>query len=63
MALRVGRLEIGDRELDVMFQGLQGLVAEEFFDMVHVRATAEQFRGTRPPEGVSRDIGVQLGLP
>ena len=45
MALPVGFLKVGDGELGVVPDGVEGLVAEELFDLVHACAGAEHLRG------------------
>jgi hypothetical protein len=48
----VGGLEVGDGELGVVAEGVEGLVAEELFDVVEVGAGADELGGAGAAEGV-----------
>ena len=62
MTLGVGGFQVDDRELCVVLQRLQGFVAQQFLDVIHVGTTAEQFSSATSPECVRRDADIQLGL-
>ena len=48
----MGLLQIIDGEPGVMPEGVQGLVAEQLLDVVHVGPAPDQLRGTASAEGV-----------
>ena len=52
VAFLVGLLQIIDGELGVMPEGVQGLVAEQLLDVVHVGPAPDQLRGAASAEGV-----------
>jgi len=56
VTLGVCLFEVGDGELGVMPEGVEGLVSEQFFDVVHVRPAPEHLSRTRPPERMRRDV-------
>ena len=59
MTLLVGLLEIGDGKPGIVPQGVQVLVAQQFFDVVHVRAGPQEFGRTGAPEGVRGHVGIE----
>ena len=56
MTPAVGFPQVGNGQLGVVLEGVEGLVSEQFLDVVHVRAGSEKLRRTRPAEGVRRDV-------
>ena len=55
VAFLVGLLQIIDGEPGIMSEGVQGLVAEQLLDVVHVGPAPDQLRGAASAEGVRRD--------
>lgn len=51
MALGVGALEIGDRELGVVLERVQGFMAEQFLEMVHACPASQHLGGAASPAG------------
>lgn len=51
MTLSVGFLEVGNRQLCVVLDGVEGLVAEEFLDVVHAGAGLVVLGFARSPRG------------
>ena len=61
MTLPVRVAQVGDGQLGVVLEGVEGLVTEQLLDVVHVGAGAEQFSGTRSAKRVRRDVGGEAG--
>ena len=62
MTLFVSLLKVGDSELRIVFQGLQGLVAEQLLDVVEIGSTPDQLGCAAPPERVGRHVHPQPRL-
>lgn len=60
VALMVGFLEVYNGEFGVVFEGVEGFVAEHFFDVVEVGACADHFGGAASAEGVEGDAGLEV---
>jgi len=58
----MGLFQVGDGQLRVVLDGIERLVAEELFDVVHAGAGAEHLCGPRPPERMGGDVDVDPGL-
>lgn len=58
MAFLVGFLQIRDGEASIMLQGVEGFVAEDLLDVVHVRATTQELGGAAAAKGVRGDLDV-----
>ena len=56
MAFAVRLAQVGNGEFGVVLEGVEGLVSEQFLDVVHVRAGAQKLRRTRSAERVRRDV-------
>ena len=56
----VGFLEVYNGEFGVVFEGVEGFVAEHFFDVVEVGACADHFGGAASAEGVEGDAGLEV---
>ena len=50
--------EVKDRELGVVLEGGQGLMPEQFLDVVYVRTGPDEFGRAASPEGVRTDLLV-----
>ena len=48
----MGGAQVGDGEFGVVFEGVEGFVAEELLDMVHVGAGAQELGRAGAAEGV-----------
>jgi hypothetical protein len=62
MTLLVRGLEVVDGQLGVVSERVQGLVAEQFLDVVKIGSAPDQLRGATAPEGVRRDLHVEARL-
>jgi hypothetical protein len=60
VALMVGFLEVDNGEFGVVFECVEGFVAEHFFDVVEVCACADHFGGAASAEGVEGDAGLEV---
>ena len=54
----MGLFEVVDVELGVVLEGAEGLVAQEFFDVVEVGVGADHFGRAGSAEGVGGDVDV-----
>ena len=61
MTFSVRLLQVKDGQLGVVLERGEGLVTEELFDVVHVRAGSDELGCAAPPEGVRTDGLVDLG--
>ncbi len=61
MAFRVRFFEIRNRDLRVVLQGVEVLLAEYFFHVPEVRAAADRLRRATAAEGMRRDRDRQRG--
>lgn len=61
MALGVRLFQVGDGEFRVVADGVEGLVAEQFLDVVEVGPGPDQLGGAGPAEGVRGDVDIKPG--
>jgi len=54
VALAVGGAQVGDGEFGVVFEGVEGFVAEEILDMVHVGTGAQELGRAGAAEGLMK---------
>ena len=57
----MGVAQVGDGEFGVVLEGVEGLVADQYLDVIHVGPGTQQFRRTRAPEGVRGDVDGDAG--
>lgn len=55
----MGLFQVVDSQLGVMPDGVEGLVTEQFFDVVEVGPGPDELGGATSAEGVGRDATVQ----
>ena len=60
MAFFVGFLKVHDGQPGVVVERVQGLVAEQFLDVVHVRATPDQLGRAASPECVGGNRKIKI---
>jgi hypothetical protein len=63
MAALVLLLEVADRKFGVVLEGFEGVVAEQFLDVVHAGAPTQEFGGATAAEGVRGHVDGRVGAP